>query len=907
VLRKIIAGFARLATPTHPEDSDPHSLRSAPAGTLLASAVRLAGLGCWTWKPATGRLTLSPEAQRIFGYDEHGFDGTLASWLRSVDALDARVLQSIEDQVRGGQRTFSFEYRFTTPQGRVKRLKSDGQVVALDEQRRPLELAGTVMELGDLRSMQDTRASGQRMLLPGGVYEWQWEQDAEHRFTDAQGSSHMPLPAVLEVVGHRRWELPHAVPLHSSWHEHVSALEQRQPFREFEYRVGQGPEAVYIASSGDPVFDASGVFRGYTGTALDITRRVKAEQDATQTRILLEQASRLGQLGAWALRLPAMEVEWSRESRSILGYPKDAPLSWPQALAQIEEPYRTQLQAAVAECVAHEQPFSLEVRAANTVGRPIWLRIVAEPEPAITGPARRVIGALQDISARKQDARRLQELTERLVNTLESITEAFYTVDRQWRFTYVNHQAERVARRSRAEMLGRTVTEVFPSFAGGRFEREFKRALADGRSVHFEEFSQAAGVWMDVYAYPSPQGLAVYFQDITEARQAREALQGSEERHRLLFEASMDAIFSTDWSGNILAANAAACQMFGMTQEQLRAQRAYGLVAPHEARLQGMLEVLEQTGRSRGQLTMVRADGTRFEAEISAAHFEGSDGHQYGKVLVRDITQLLAYQAEILALNDSLARRVRERTAELETANEDLGAANAELEAANADLRAFAHSLAHDLRTPIAAIDAFGAALQQRLEDAGERERGYVERIRLAAQQLDQYVEALLSQARIANAQMQATRIDLSAMAESVLADLRLQAPARAVVTNVQPNLGATGDPTLLRMALENLLCNAWKFTSGRELAQIGFSAAEEEEGFTTFCVTDNGAGFAPEYAHKLFGAFQRLHTQAEFPGTGIGLANVHRIIARHGGRIWAVAAEDAGASFYFTLPHGPG
>jgi len=899
VLRKIFAAFVRLATPAHSGDTDVQSLRRAPADTLLGSAVRLAGLGCWTWKPAIGDVALSHEAQRIFGYEEGGFDGTMASWLGSVHADDAQVLQSIEDQVRSGQRTFSFEYRFTTPQGRVKRLKSDGQVTELDDKLRPLELAGTVMELGDLPRMQDSSASEQRVPMPlrRGAYEWRWQQDAEHRFTHAEDSSHLPLPAVLTVLGHRRWELPHAVPLNSAWHEHVRVLERRQPFREFEYRVGQGADAVYISSSGDPMFDAAGVFRGYSGTALDITRRVTAEQAATQGRILLEQASRLGQLGGWALRMPAMEVEWSGESCSILGHPKDTPLSWQEALRQVQEPYRAQLQAAVTQCVASEQPFSLEALAVTSLGQPIWLCIVGEPEPTVTGSTRRVIGALQDISSRKEDARRLEELTDRLVNTLESITEGFYTVDRQWRFTYVNHEAERVARLSRAEMLGRTVAQVFPWFAGSRFEREFERALAENRTVQFEEFSPAMGVWVDVYAYPSSHGLAVYFQDITEGKQAREALRGSEERYRLLFEASMDAIFSTDGSGNVLAANAAACQMFGMTQDQLREQRAYGLVAPHDERLQRVLDVLEQTGRSRGQLAMLRADGTVFEADISAAHFQGSDGHRYGKVLVRDITQLQAYQVEILALNEGLAARVRERTAQLE-------AANAELEAANADLRGFAHSLAHDLRAPIAAIDGFGAALQERLQGAGEPERRYVDRIRLAARQLDQYVEALLSQARIANADMQTTRIDLSAMAESVLADLRLQAAARVVVTNVQPKLRASGDPTLLRMALENLLGNAWKFTSGREVAQISFSAAEEEEGFTTFCVADNGAGFVMEYAHKLFGVFQRLHTQAEFPGTGIGLANVHRIITRHGGRIWTVAAEGAGASFYFTLPH---
>lgn len=138
-----------------------------------------------------------------------------------------------------------------------------------------------------------------------------------------------------------------------------------------------------------------------------------------------------------------------------------------------------------------------------------------------------------------------------------------------------------------------------------------------------------------------------------------------------------------------------------------------------------------------------------------------------------------------------------------------------------------------------------------------------------------------------------------------MLADLRLREPQRTVQAHVQPGLFAFGDPSLLRMALENLLGNAWKFTARRADAEIRF-AAREVEGATTFCVSDNGAGFDMEYAHKLFGTFQRLHTQAEFPGTGIGLANVQRVIARHGGRIGAQGRENAGASFCFTLPQQP-
>ena len=165
---------------------------------------------------------------------------------------------------------------------------------------------------------------------------------------------------------------------------------------------------------------------------------------------------------------------------------------------------------------------------------------------------------------------------------------------------------------------------------------------------------------------------------------------------------------------------------------------------------------------------------------------------------------------------------------------------------------------------------------------------------------------ALLSHARISQAPIRQSRVDLSAMAEEILADLRLQDPGRTVATHVQPDLVVTGDGTLLRMALENLLGNAWKFSSRRPAAQIRFSCVQEAAGSITFCVSDNGAGFDMAHASRLFGTFQRLHTEAEFPGTGIGLANVHRIVSRHGGRIRAVGRKDEGASFYVTLPERP-
>lgn len=227
----------------------------------------------------------------------------------------------------------------------------------------------------------------------------------------------------------------------------------------------------------------------------------------------------------------------------------------------------------------------------------------------------------------------------------------------------------------------------------------------------------------------------------------------------------------------------------------------------------------------------------------------------------------------------------------------------ARLEAENAGLKSFAHALAHDLRAPIAAISGFSQMLDGALDlQAPERTRHYLRRIRAAGQQLDDYVEALLSLARITQSKVHVTDVDLSAMARTVLGDLQMRDPGRVLATHVEEGLRAQGDARLLRMVLDNLLGNAWKFTGRRSVSEIRFSAQPGPGRQPVYRVKDNGAGFDMSHAAKLFGDFQRLHSQSEFPGTGIGLANVHRIIERHGGRVWAESVEGEGATFYFTL-----
>lgn len=253
-------------------------------------------------------------------------------------------------------------------------------------------------------------------------------------------------------------------------------------------------------------------------------------------------------------------------------------------------------------------------------------------------------------------------------------------------------------------------------------------------------------------------------------------------------------------------------------------------------------------------------------------------------LVIEDVTEVKRAERALHRLNDELEARVRERTAQLE--------------AANREMEAFCYSVSHDLRAPLRAIDGFAQELLRAYADrVDDRGRHYLTRVRASSQRMAELIDALLQLSRLSRVEMTWEAVDLTALATAVAADLRQREPDRRVTFVAEPGLTARGDAGLLRVALENLLGNAWKFTAKNPDATVTFGRAGRE-----FYVRDDGAGFDPAFAGKLFGAFQRLHHERDFPGTGIGLATVQRIAHRHGGAVRAEGAVGRGATFYFTL-----
>lgn len=308
--------------------------------------------------------------------------------------------------------------------------------------------------------------------------------------------------------------------------------------------------------------------------------------------------------------------------------------------------------------------------------------------------------------------------------------------------------------------------------------------------------------------------------------------------------------------------------------EHLRLIREVGFTS-------AMVVPLISRERTLGALTLVWAESGR--------HYSAAD---------LELAQELAGRAALAVDNARLYREAQRFNEELEQRVE---VRTAELEASNKELEAFSYSVSHDLRAPLRGIDGFSQAL---LEDFGEEldetASRYLQRVRASAQRMGQLIDDLLSFSRLSRSEMTVETVDIGALATNAFKELQAEDPQRQIEVEVAADLSAEGDRQLLGVVLKNLLENAWKFTRQQERARIELGTLPNQP--EVFFVADNGAGFDMRYAGKLFGAFQRLHSDRDFEGTGIGLATVQRIIHRHGGRIWAEAEPDKGATFYFTL-----
>ncbi|PKN16932.1 MAG: hypothetical protein CVU71_18205 [Deltaproteobacteria bacterium HGW-Deltaproteobacteria-6] len=410
-------------------------------------------------------------------------------------------------------------------------------------------------------------------------------------------------------------------------------------------------------------------------------------------------------------------------------------------------------------------------------------------------------------------------------------------------------------------------------------------------------------------------------EDITEHKKADEGLKETNIYLERLNNALVDAIFVVKYPERVIEyLNEAAINIFGYAKEEVLGKNSLMFYPGQEGYLRstGIFQetILQKKNLARFETTLQRKNGETFPAWLTASFLKENEMVTKFIVIIQDITEQKRYNETILQLNADLEKHVTQRTQELSNTQiallnlvDDLNAsardiisANRSLEAVNKELAAFSYSVSHDLRAPLRSIDGFSEAL---LEDYGDKlddeAKNYLERIRRATLNMNRLIDDLLSLSRVLKSDFYRQDFDLSAMVREIAGELQQRNMLKGLVLDIQDGIIVKADQRLINIAVNNLLENAWKFTGKTETPHIEFGA-DVQKGETVFFIRDNGAGFNMEYVDRIFEAFQRLHRMEEFPGTGIGLATVQRIINRHGGRIRAEGEPGKGATFFFTL-----
>ena len=627
---------------------------------------------------------------------------------------------------------------------------------------------------------------------------------------------------------------------------------------------------------------------------LNLTRQTRElAASESRTRLLVESSS----IGLWNWDLVSNEIFHSNECKRQLGFePGELSGGVAEWVGRMHPENRDATLAAVRDYIAGRRPnYDVEFRLMHKDGSWRWILTRGSLNRDDSGKPVRMMGCHIDITDRK-----LAEASAlRLAAIVESSDDAIIGRDLANVVTCWNRGAEKIFGYTALEMVGTSIMRLVPP---GLRTYEEALVLRTKRGELVEQFESKRltrdGRLIDVSIMTSPikdaageiVGVSKVMRDITKERESERTLQASELRYRRLFESALDGILILNAeTGMVDDVNPFLVNLLGYSHDQFMGKALWDLgffkdIVENENKF---AELREKEYVRYENMPLETAGGRQIDVEfISNVYLV--NGAKVIQCNIRDVSARKRAEDAVKQLNDDLEHRVAQRTSELEVANKELAS--------------FSYSVSHDLRAPLRAVDGFAQAL---LDDFGpelpEEGHRYVLTIRDGARKMGKLIDDLLSFSRFGRAPLLKENVDTRSLVLAALAELESQHEGRRIELRIGDLPECHGDPSLLKQVWLNLLSNAFKYTRKRDTAAVEIGCDATAEG-NVFFVRDNGTGFDMQYAGKLFGVFQRLHRAEDFEGTGVGLAIVQQIIQRHGGRVWAHAEEDRGATFYFTL-----
>lgn len=916
----------------------------------LRLAISASNIGFFDRNLQTGEIHFSSEWKKQIGYEENEIANDMHEWEKRVNPEDLEVIKPrLEEWEKGLRREYEAEYRLVHKDGSYRWILARG-VNLLDADGKVKQLIGYHIDVTDRKLSEEAISRSEKRFR--GLAESSQDtimlidRNLRHVYLNPAGELLYEM-SKENVFGKTLHELGYDNELSSLIESDIQEVFAKKSAKQNLYAWERVEKKSFLDLRLSPILNSEGNVDLVLGITRDITSLKETELALIKSKELYQVLTESIHDVVWILDAESMRFIYiSPSDERLRGFTAEEVLAKPitNSMKETDRDYFVELIQTRAEAlrsgeVSSERIYVDEIEQPCKDGSTIWTELVSSLYTNPENSHIEIRGVTRDISERKHAEEILRQKEIHFQSLIENAPDGITLVSQEGQFLYASPSARRLFGYLPEDSLDASpAQETHPEDIPAVMEA-LSRVMQDPRTVANVQyrFRRKDGYWRwiesnfsNLLNEPSVQAIVINFRDITESKQAEDALRESESKFRQIFETTRIGISLHNAKGQFLSGNPAILNLLGYTQEEYTCLTIKDISYPEDIQREllpfqelweGKRESYTTEKRNLhkngqiiwGQLTCTIVKDKEGNPQYSIGMFENIDGRKQAE------EKILADQAELqrLLISTEQSRRallsmvedqktaeekIRQLNAELELRVRDR---TAQLESANRELEAFSYSVSHDLRAPLRALDGFSSILlsdyAKVLDVQGQH---YLERIQEASRRMGQLINDLLSLSRVTRTEFTRQQVNLSQVAEEVLNELKTQEPEREVNIKITKNLIVQGDIQLLKIALGNLMSNAYKFTNLQKKAKITFGKIEQS-GEQVYFVRDNGAGFDMAYASKLFTPFQRLHGIKEFPGTGIGLVIVQRIINRHGGRIWPEAKLNEGATFYFTLGGG--